>query len=422
MPRSYPHYTRCAAPGVAHSFGESWLGMTLLSLVLGGLASGGVWLLGVIFAKAVGLGCILGVGALFALVTALHRFLDWYYNKRLMCIKDDQCVAGTLTGDPVAATDGDQKYDTLVAPFPPQEVQTYFAEVIQENPAQFGAGPGNFADPIALQNYVEAMSEGVRNRLYMRVVHEKMFTQAGRDFLKRYLVRIKAEMGDAAFDNSPDDTFASQSPNPMFRISPADSLAPYLHCELEGDRLKKWLTNVLIGLWTAAVAYAAACAICMFVSGQEWACGWIGKGAALLLGLLAWLLSHLINDPDEGAANQTDVDFADPAFDGDKSSIRQGDLMLIFGDWIKDTEHGEYFEIHPIKAIYLICHSETGDWEIVDDLTAYPRERCPFAVEKITSADMEEMCKLATSAETQDATEDKILRTTQALSMAGGLR
>jgi hypothetical protein len=423
MPRSFPQYTTCAAPGDATSSGGSWLGWTFWSLVLGGLAGGAWWLAATILGAVTPWGCTLGIGFLALALAGLHQFLHWYYNNRLMCIATDQCVAGTLTGDPVAALDGDQKYDTLIAPFTPSEVQDLFALVIQENPAEFGNGPANFADPIALQNYVEAMSEDDRTRLYMRVVHEKMFTQAGRDYLKRFLVRNEAAMGTDAFNNSPDDTFGTTSPNPMFRISPEDSLAPYLHCELEGDRLKKWLTNVLIGFWTFFVAYTAACAICIYFTGQDWACGWVAAGAAFLLGLLAWLISHLVNDPDEGAADQTDVDFADPAFEGDTSSIRQGDTMLVFGDWIKDTEHDEYFELHPIKALYLICTTEAGDdWELVRDLTAYPKDRRGFPVELITADDMTKMCRLVTEAETRDPDDTKILTTSQALSMAGGLR
>lgn len=423
MPRSYPQYTTCAPPGDATASGGSWLGWSIWSLVFGGLAGGIWWLVATILGATTPLGCTLGIGALALILAALHQFLHWYYNNRLMCIAKDQCVAGTLTGDPVAALDGDQKYDTLVAPFPPAEVQDLFAQVIQENPAEFGNGPANFADPIALQNYVEAMSDGDQTRLYMRVVHEKMFTQAGRDYLKRFLVRDEAAMGTAAFNDSPDDTFATSSPNPMFRMSPADSLAPYLHCELEGDRLKKWLTNVLIGFWTFFVAYTAACAICIYFTGQDWACSWIAKGAALLLGFLAWLVSHLFNDPDEGAAEQTDVDFADPAYEGDTSSIRQGDTMLVFGDWIKDTEHDQYFELHPIKALYLICATEAGDdWELVRDLTAYPEARRGFPVELITADDMTMMCRLVTAAETQDPDDTKILKTATALSMAGGIR
>jgi hypothetical protein len=422
MPRSYPQFTKCADPGDATSFGGTWLGISVWSLVIGGLTGGVWWLVATILSAITPLGCTLGVGALALILAWLHQFKHWYYNKRLMCIRKDQCVAGTLTGDPVAAFDGDQKYDTLVAPFPPSEVQGYFAEVIQDNPAQFGAGPANPSDPIALQNYVEALSEGQRTRLYMRVVHEKMFTQAGRDYLKKFLVRIRAEMGDAAFDNSPDDTFASSSPNPMFRISPQDSLAPYLHCELEGNRLERWLTNLLIGFWTFFLAYTAACAICVYFTGQDWACGWVAKGVALLLAFLAWLISHFVNDPDEGAAEQTDADFADPAYDGDKASIRQGDVMLLFGDWIKDTEHEEYFEIHPIKAIYLICGTQTGDWELVRDLTAYPREQCPYPVENIAAGDLDTMCRLVRESEKADPEDTKILGTAVALSMAGGLR
>ena len=97
--------------------------------------------------------------------------------------------------------------------------------------------------------------------------------------------------------------------------------------------------------------------------------------------------------------------------------------MFVFGDWIKDTQHGEYFELHPIKALYLICTTEAGDdWELVRDLTAYPESRRGFPVELITADDLTTMCRLVTDAETQDPDDTKILRTAAALSMAGGVR
>jgi hypothetical protein len=427
--RSFPQFTRCAAPGSAYSMSETggWLGLTLLSIIFGG-AAGGVWaFVSYIITQAVSWGCVAGIGLLALAISGVHGFKYWYYNERLMCIDKDQCVVGTMTGEATVSTDGDRKFDVLVAPFPTEEVQVYFAELIQANPAEFGPGPVNFSDVIALQNYIESMSEASRVRLYIRVVRERLFNQPGRDYQERFLVRDLAQMGAAAFNASDDDTLAAPDPNPMFRIAPADSLAPYMHNELEGNRVERWLDNVLVGLWTFLVSYTALCAVCEFVTGgADWFCGWVAAALSAVLAFLAWLISHLVNDPDDGVAGQTDVDIDDPAYDGDKSTIVPGDVLALSGDWIMDTEHGQYFELHPIKAIYLVCQSEgnPNQWEVIHDLSNYPRqERCPFPVEEISQDDWQRICaEIMDEGERAPVEVERSLSTHDALSVAAGIR
>ena len=54
-------------------------------------------------------------------------------------------------------------------------------------------------------------------------------------------------------------------------------------------------------------------------------------------------------------AGQPDVDWDDPAqepVDGVEGNA--GDSVLIYGNAMMDTEHAQYFEIHPVRAYYVM--------------------------------------------------------------------
>jgi hypothetical protein len=449
MPRSYPSFVKCAAPSDSHSYltlGNIVVNL-LGSLAFGGVAGGAFALITFAIGEAVKLGCAIGIGVFAFVIAGLHSFKAWYGTERLMCIdadrEPDRCIVGTLGDDPeVSGFDGDRKMDMILAPFVfrdavsanPADLSTlnckdYFIAEIQSHPELFGPGPPNITDTSQLISYVDGLNETEQILLYMRVAHERMYNSSvpERHFQRHFQIRDRAQMGDAAFDNSPDDTFATSSPNPMFKMSNRPPLVPFLHCELEGNKWEKILDNIAVGLWTALAAFIAACIICMAFGLPEPACSLIGALASLLLGLLAWLLANAINDPDEGDAEQTDVDFEDPAFDGDHSTILAGDSLAIYGTWIKDEEHTQYFELHPIKAIYLVCNATgMGDfpWEVVDDLSDdYPRrERCPYPMDRVTAEDRDEICRLITDAEEDDPVILLHVPSTKALSTIAGLR
>jgi hypothetical protein len=55
-------------------------------------------------------------------------------------------------------------------------------------------------------------------------------------------------------------------------------------------------------------------------------------------------------------AGQPDVDWDDPAqepVDGVEGNA--GDSVLIYGNAMMDTEHAQYFEIHPVGAYYVMA-------------------------------------------------------------------
>lgn len=426
--------TDCAEPGQSYAMSET--GNLVWMLIRSALAGASVgWLLWIIFygvAQEAVWGCAAGVAAYVLVLNAVFELKKWYFNYRLMCIQEDQCAIGTLVDAPTisggAFGDGDMKFDLLVAPFGADEVRDYFRDRITDPGGPFGPGPPNPDDDEFLANYVAGFPEEKKDRLYITVVHEDMLSAAnraaGRDFQDHYLVREEAAMGSASFAHSPPDTLADDPRNPMFRADPHKSLLPYLHCELEGDRFARTMDNLMAALWTGFLALIAICILCHVLPIPPWLCGLLGSLGALLLAFLAWLIANLVNDPADGDAGQTDVDISDPAYDGDSATIFPGDSLAIHGDWIMDEEHGRFFELHPVKAIYLVCRRRRGTdppWEVIQDLTNR-RDDCPYPMTDVTAEDAKEICGQIKPAETDDV-EPRIERThSRALSLAAGIR
>jgi len=140
---------------------------------------------------------------------------------------------------------------------------------------------------------------------------------------------------DADFHNPVDDR--SDKLNPMFRFD-NDHAVPYLHCEIEGNQIAVWMDLII----TTSAGILLGCAI----GGPLGA--YIGGAIALLLKLLLdWLSGN------DGEAGETDVDWDDP-LQPDGEGGDEADGLLVYGNAIMDTEHAQYFEIHPVRAFYVM--------------------------------------------------------------------
>lgn len=441
MPRSYPNYVDCAPPGESYYFFDN-ITQPILAGFIYALWAGGIGAaISYMITQTVAAGCVAAPALMGVLIAGVMEYENWYRSRRLMCIGADRCIVGTMADDPAVARDGDRKLDMILAPFvfrdqvsaDPTLLSTvnckdYFVAEIAQHPELFGLGPIDLTDTSQLISCVDGLPEETRILLYMRVARERMYPDSHpeRQFQRHFQLRDRNEMGDEAFENSPDDSFGTASPNPLFKMNYRPPLAPFLHCELEGNRWEKIIENVLVGLWTALASFLAVCAVCLAYGVPEPACSLLGGLAALLLALLAWWLANQVNDPDEGVADQSDLDFEDPAYDGDQMTILPGDSLLIFGDWIMDEDHGNYFELHPIKAVYLICGGTgMGDnpWDLVDDLSnKYPRDRCPYPMDLVTAAERDAMCRLLDDAEKGDPPIERQMSNRKALSTVAGYR
>jgi hypothetical protein len=415
MPRNLPQFTKCADPGNSYAIdGLSVAGMFFAGAIIGAIG-GSVYLIVMsLLGQVATAGCVVGVGIYLLLIAGLLEFKDWYYNHRLMCIRHDQCACGTVVGQPHDGLDGDRKFEILIAPFDVPGTEQLLIEALVE--MGIAGTLVNVPDAIDLQNrqvrfgYTRGLSEADQIKVYLNLVDNHMFNQLGRGYLRFLYRRVEGIMGTPAFTHSPPDEIGGSNPNPMFRVNPQEGadpeenvLVPYMHCELEGNRLARWLDNVLVGLIAGFAAFTAFCVLCEVITlgALDFLCGLGGALVSALIAFLAWLLSHLLNNPDDGVAGSPDVDVEDPDFDTPPSVARHGDVAYVFGDWVMDEEHDKYFEIHPIKAWYLLCQDNKNpdDWVLTEEI---PANQCAFDVTKLTEDDFLRICKIVQAVENTD--------------------
>ena len=402
MPRNLPQFAHCAAPGVSYPMsGGSVVLLFFASLGFGAVSGGAYTLVVQALGGAATRGCIGGVVFLTMLLFGALCFKNWYYNARLMCIQHDQCVSGTVVDRPTDSEDGDRKINLLLAPFSVEETEQLMIATLDGLRATLPNVPA-LAD---LQNrqirfdYVRGLSDANQQRVYADLIDNRMFGQPGRAFLRHFYRRDQARMGADAFNESDDDTAIPS--NPMYRYD-GPILVPYLHTEVDGNRLAKFLDNLMIALAAALVAFLALCILCATVGLPDALCGAGAAALAALIALLAWILANLINDPDDGEASEVDVDVEDPDFDTPPTPMSQGDTVFVFGDWIMDEEHGNYFEIHPVKAWFRLCSrggANPDDWVLSDEI---PPSQCAVDVRQMTEADFSRLCGIVKEGETTD--------------------
>jgi hypothetical protein len=414
MPRNLPHWTHCAEPGQAK---EAPVG-EIVAWFIGGFTMGAgiTGLVGALLGEAASLGCVLGAALVWAAVAALSDFIYWYDNRRLMCLKGDQCVVGTVVTKPSVATDGDVGLNVSLAPFTP-------TAQLKALKARTGS-----VDVVSHMQAMPTRDDVVH--LLQDVVHNDLLSQPGKDFQKRFIVTTSSvnDVHPNASNHIPDDSYVASGPtNPMFRgpltddpaENPSSITKPwfYMHTEIEGHNLVAWLENLRDALIAGGVAWMAACALCAALTGAEWLCGWVGALAAFLIALLVWLIKQFgTNEPYDASIPDVDVpdDFATPATSGG-----QGDVVVVFGDWVMDMEHHKYFELHPVKAWYRICSLRGFPLPI---MTGEVPAGCTYDPATMTPAEYARICSMIAAAETTDPPSTNATGLTASLSMLAGIR
>ena len=452
MPRHLPTYSTCAAPGTARPHTNigglagfiisAWYFSGVLTIV-GGLA----FLFGIVWLAGPMGWCIIAAAIIIALVEIKH----WYYNERLLCIADRDCAIGTVISEPTAAFDGDRKLDLMLAPFTQLETEIALINHLEQNRAML-EDPANFGAPFhsgvpflpastvlssnrsELVAYMDRLAgsdpddseatSNMYNQTTIGLVDTLMqtTTNAGepRNFFLRFYRKLVAAIPDQATrDAIPEDfdpavnwqapgaqsTLTSVNPytnestllNPMFRYAQGSKpLVPYLHCELEGNYIEILLNDFILAL----TVFVAGCVALGFL-------GPLGPLAALALAILVFLIKKLIDwiTGNDGDASTPDIDWDDPDFTGYPGfTERSGDVVVAYGNWIMDTEHHQYFEIHPVRAYYIIAQRDPGvDTPPLvngneDQILVGPN----FDPQQVTGAMAGRICELVSRAEQQD--------------------
>lgn len=345
-----------------------------------------------------GYGCIGGALFLGTAIGAILMAINWFNNFRLACVEHDACAVGTIVHDPHSNANGDLDLDILIAPYSPAEHDTMLEGVF--DPPAGGA--------VQTHNHIASLDEEFQSAAYGRLVEEKILPDSSdRAFQHKYLKpnfdgwddRFLTEIiRSAPHYRCPGD----KGSQPEMQEVTSDNAATakqtgylYLPCVIEGHVIVEWLKNILYGLIAALAAFIAACLVCMyFTLGNEKLCAVAGGLAALLVGLLTSLFAHLLNEPAKTKADGNSIG-AIPTAPEDipeqaNTAAERGDIVVAYGDWVLYLADGRYYQIHPVKAWYLIARSGK----------VYGKHEAEFDVSKITSSDYQKICEMVKAAET----------------------
>src|SRR4030095_10177966 len=118
MPAHLETFSTCAGPndavphgrmgGIPGLFIAAWPPSTLPKLITA-IAGGALWIL--LFASPATICVVAGIA-----IIAAAQIKFWYYNRRLLCVRERDCVVGLLLAEPSVSTDGDRKLNVLPAP------------------------------------------------------------------------------------------------------------------------------------------------------------------------------------------------------------------------------------------------------------------------------------------------------------------
>jgi len=436
MPRNLDTFTKCAGPGVArpHTAMGGLAGFIISAWYFSGVLTiiGGLFFLVGIVLAAGPLGwCI----AAAAIILALAEIKHWYYNERLLCIRDNECTIGTVISEPSAAFDGDRKLNLMPAPFTQLEIRLALMTHLDRNRSML-TDASNFTDgfhpsgpptlptiaqmsgnPTLLQDYMKSLvgtdpaDSGGESNIYNQTVIGLVDTLLlpsnvdlngnPKNFFERFYRKVNSVITDAttwnAIPQDHDNTVnwqgqnarSSAALNPMFRFDDNHTVL-YLHCEVEGNYLEILLDDFIIAL----TAFTIGCTV-------------LGPIGGAILGFLAWLFKKIIDwiSGNDGDAGEPDIDWDDPNFTGYPGATETtGDVVATFGNWIMDTEHHQYFEIHPVRAYYVIARNALGaDAPVLVDgnenQVVVGDNFDPTHIDADTAAGI---CRIVASAEAQD--------------------
>jgi len=440
MPNNLKTFTTCADPGVArpHNNIGGFTGLFISAYYANGtitIAVGIAYAIFLIFAAPPFAWCATAL----AIIVAASEFKFWYYNERLLCIRDRDCAIGTVISEPTVSEDGDRKLNLLLAPFTQFEVEyedttepenSLIAHINRnrdwlqsESGVTVPSVDAMISNRTTFKNFMgqlKGASKNLYNQLTIGVV-DTILQDPQKDFYRRYWRRDSGEITDAAtlgqvpvdFDSAIDwqgsdarsgQTFENpfsgdnDNLNPMFRYAD-NPMVPYLHCEIEGNNIEILMDDIIV----AATGFTIGCLFGPLV------------GAAV--GFLLWLLKKLFDwiSGNDGEADYPDIDWDDPDFTGfEDATETTGDVVVTWGNWIMDTEHKQYFEIHPVRAYYIIAmrsslpDEEKNFTEVIDDVVLTDRNVIEnFDPTRVDETMAKRICELIRVAEETNPTDER---------------
>ena len=292
---AYTHLTTCVPvdhrKSLAQALVEGGLTWAAVGALLGSL--GGGW------------GALLGAFAAlpYGIVTA---FCDWFFHFRLICIQDNQCAVGTIGRIEISRDfldpDGDFNINLVLA-------------------------------PVAITSLLNASAQLA---LPLPPTHA------------RYLTKFF----DGSSSGQPDLPWRPDIKSTLSEddVNAGEKGTTALHCEIEGTRMMTICTATKVATFLGSVvgfllgaAVLAACA----ASGVFFLlCLLLAIVVALLVTGVIGLAGYGI-----GYAAGSEGSPEDVATDPDSGTVEVGDCIAMIGDWIYDSGHDGWHELHPVKGL-----------------------------------------------------------------------
>jgi hypothetical protein len=263
-------------------------------------------------ALTTGIGWLLVLPALLAAMTALLSFVDWWLHGRLICLGGERCVIGMVVSvDKALGKGGFSWYDT-----------DYCFNLLLPM-CNIGAD----------QNTVETSAyQG--------------------ELIKKQAVVPLPLQGYTAKDCPTD---------------PATATA-VLHCEIEGAGMQR-----MYDLLSSAIAFLSVATV------ASWFClvpviGWIACAIAVFAGAV-WLYFFLQALATEGpAVYPSDVNpELGSTLHVNECTGQGADILVVVGEWVYDSLHEGWNEIHPVRRAQKIC-TWKGQWpfnNVQDELNVW---------------------------------------------------
>ena len=252
---------------------------------------------------------------LVAALLAIMAYCHWWLYQRLICLGGQRCAIGLLGNvEPPEdksfpnSLDTDYSINLILAPHQPQE-----------KPPEV---------PIALR----------------LTLHH----QIADDGIQGDLIREQSATADADYEFQ---GYFSSVGGPEF---PFAEDQPYLHCEFEGGGVKVLYDAAKAALALAVVA-SVFCAIPIV--------GWVVCAILSIISLIVIVVGLF-----SGLADTGKPSVFDPKTGNTLTTLENlHDILFVYGEWVYDTAHEGWNEIHPLRACQLVAkavwHGSKIDWD-----------------------------------------------------------
>jgi hypothetical protein len=254
--------------------------------------------------------------ALVAALVTLIAYCHWWLYDRLICLGGEKCAIGLLGNvEPPedksfpGSLDTDYSINLILAPHD-----------IQELPADY---PGSVPPPGPTED---------KSEYYEKQFKAAMHRKIADDGIQGDLIREQSTTSGEDFEGS----FSTVGGDGVLH-----KFQPYLHAEFEGGGIQKLYDAAKTAL-AFATAAAVFCAIPLI--------GWAVCAVLSIISLIV-IIAGFFN----GLSDKAKPSVFDEKGNQVTTLENLRDILFVQGDWVFDTAHQGWNEIHPIKHCQLVA-------------------------------------------------------------------